>query len=612
MGTVPQDLQYGLAEAIKNKEIREAQEDRILLREGHKEKWFRLHVLFRQNWHVIALVGCCSLGAMIQGWDETAINGGWFDIVMGPGNSPGSIDPGIIGLINAAPYLMCIFSCCLTGLLNRYLGRKGTIMFCCLFSFASCLGQAFAQSWHQLFVCRLLLGFGIGPKSATIPIYAAESVPSEEIRGAIVMTWQLCTAFGIMLGYIFTYAFQNLHGHLNWRFMVGSPMIAPAILFFLMLALPESPRWHLLQAKRLENCKNPNRLHIIEHYEKAFDALRRLRYTKLQAARDLYTIDIWLRMDEAQSSPGMQEDQQSLGLRSRLETRFPDTFILFKDPRCLRAMMSGLIVLSLQQICGINVFAYYSSSVYKDSLPYSLGVGGINFGLAVVALFLIDSVGRRLLLVLTLPLMSACQFATAFTFGTTHPVVNHWRHKPVLICSYLFCVFYSIGEGPVPLVYASEILPLEVRDTGVGLLTGVYWGLNSLMALTWPPMYSKLNPEGSFSFFGGLNLIGWALVILFVPDTSRYKLEEVDKVFRFSIGQIMNNGWAQMKWLAGKKGPGTSRWAIRNFPELVPRSNDMSNPEFELVERGASTGSSETVDEESEATNGHIGSPANR
>ena len=241
-------------------------------------------------------------------------------------------------------------------------------MFCCVFSFASCLGQAFSQTWHQLLVCRLLLGFGIGPKTATIPIYAAESVPSEEIRGAIVMTWQLCTAFGIMVGYIFTYAFQSLPGNLPWRFMVGSPMIAPAVLFFLMLAIPESPRWHILQAKRLENGKNPNRLHIIGHYEKAFDALRRLRHTKLQAARDLYTIDIWLRMDGPQSSPDIQEDQQCLGLRSRLETWFPDVFILFKDPRCLRAMVSGLIVLSLQQLCGVNVFAYYSSSVYKDSL----------------------------------------------------------------------------------------------------------------------------------------------------------------------------------------------------------------------------------------------------
>ena len=98
----------------------------------------------------------------------------------------------------------------------------------------------------------------------------------------------------------------------------------------------------------------------------------------------------------------------------------------------------------------------------------------------------------------------------------------------------------------------------------------------------------------------------------FVPDTSRYKLEEVDKVFRFKIGQIMNNGWAQMKWLAGEKGPDSRRWVIRNFPELVPRSNDMSASDIELDDREPSTGSCETVNEESQATNGYVESPAKR
>ena len=83
-------------------------------------------------------------------------------------------------------------------------------MVCCVFCFASCLGQAFCSTRQQLLVCRLLLGLGIGPKSATVPIYAAESVPSEEIRGALVMSWQLWTAAGIMLGYIFTYVFKGL------------------------------------------------------------------------------------------------------------------------------------------------------------------------------------------------------------------------------------------------------------------------------------------------------------------------------------------------------------------------------------------------------------------
>lgn len=110
-----------------------------------------------------------------------------------------------------------------------------------------------------------------------------------------------------------------------------------------------------------------------------------------------------------------------------------------------------------------------------------MGFGGINFGLAIVGLFLIDSVGRRLLLVLTFPLMSLFQFGTAFSFGKIAPVTDSRRHPPVVLFTYLFCAVYSIGEGPVPFVsrlsfssrqllscqvYASEILPLEVRDTG--------------------------------------------------------------------------------------------------------------------------------------------------
>lgn len=258
-------------------------------------------------------------------------------------------------------------------------------MFCCVFCFASCLGQACCNTWQQLLACRLLLGFGIGPKTATIPIYAAESVPSEEIRGALVMTWQLCTALGIMLGYIFTYTFRNLGGNLKWRCMVGSPMVAPAILFFLMLALPESPRWHLLkahrlerleahrlerlQAHRLERAERP-RLLIYEQYDKAFHALRRLRHIKLQAARDLYTIDIWLRMGPLQFSDGSPDSGLGGDLKSRLKAWSPNVVTLLENPRCRRAMMSGLIVLSLQQLCGVNVFAYYSSSVFEKSLTF--------------------------------------------------------------------------------------------------------------------------------------------------------------------------------------------------------------------------------------------------
>lgn len=107
--------------------------------------------------------------------------------------------PGLLGLVNSAPYMCCAFSCWLNYPLNRLLDRRGVIFVTCLISSLTCLGQAFPQTWQQLFVARFLLGLGIGPKSATIPIYAAEAAPAN-CRGALVMMWQMWTAFGIMCG----------------------------------------------------------------------------------------------------------------------------------------------------------------------------------------------------------------------------------------------------------------------------------------------------------------------------------------------------------------------------------------------------------------------------
>lgn len=125
-GTAQQDLEDRATENPENKKIREEYEDKFLDREGYSGKRFRWHILTQQNWHVLALVGCCSLGAVIQGWDETAINGGELENVGLKAplililaqlyyqhedalNIEGRT--GLIGLINAAPYLMCIFSC---------------------------------------------------------------------------------------------------------------------------------------------------------------------------------------------------------------------------------------------------------------------------------------------------------------------------------------------------------------------------------------------------------------------------------------------------------------------------------------------------------------------
>ena len=166
-----------------------SEERQALVREDPKRgnKW-------NQPWIMYALVGCCSFGAAVQGMDETAVNGAqvFYQHAFGIDGS-GRHDPALRGFVNAAPYLCCaILGCWLTQPMNNLLGRRGTIFVTCLLSSGTCIWQAFTQSWWHLFIARFCLGLGVGPKSATIPIYSAECVPAN-IRGALVMMWQVVT-----------------------------------------------------------------------------------------------------------------------------------------------------------------------------------------------------------------------------------------------------------------------------------------------------------------------------------------------------------------------------------------------------------------------------------
>jgi MFS family permease len=122
-----------------------------------------------------------------------------------------------------------------------------------------------------MFLARFVLGLGIGSKSTTVPVYAAECSPPL-IRGALVMMWQMWTAFGIMLGNIMGVAFLNVGNDLNWRLMLGSTVVLPIIVCCQVYLCPESPRW-LIKKNRVD---------------KAYEAFRRLRSSDIQAARDLY------------------------------------------------------------------------------------------------------------------------------------------------------------------------------------------------------------------------------------------------------------------------------------------------------------------------------------
>ncbi|KAJ5661480.1 uncharacterized protein N7477_009096 [Penicillium maclennaniae] len=507
-----------------------------------------------QPWKMYVVIALCSLSAAVQGMDETVVNGAqiWYKHQFGIAGED-SRSAWLVGLVNAAPYLCCaLVGCWLTVPFNHWFGRRGTIFITCCFSAIACLWQGFVSTWWGMFIARFALGFGIGPKSATVPVYAAETAPPA-IRGALVMQWQMWTAFGIMLGYAADLIFYKVSDTpsivgLNWRLMMASAMFPALVVCCFVFTCPESPRWYMSK----------------KQYFRAYQSICTLRHHKIQAARDLYYMHVLL---EAES--GMV-----LGQNKLLE--------LITVPRNRRAMIASELVMFMQQFCGVNVIAYYSSEIFLEAnfspasaLAASLGWGVINWLFAMPAIYTIDTFGRRNLLLSTFPLMSIAMFFTGFSFWI--PETRHAaRTGCIALGTYLFGIVYSPGGGPVPFTYSAEAYPLYVRSYGMALATATTWFFNFVLGVTWPSLRNAFTAQGGFAWYAGWNIIGWWLVLFFMPETKNKTLEELDQVFSVPTRFHARYGLRQIPYFL-------KRYILRRnvSPEILYEKEDMgTSPEF--------------------------------
>ncbi|KAL4940147.1 hypothetical protein BDV06DRAFT_230548 [Aspergillus oleicola] len=504
-----------------------------VLRHEFEHRW-------SQPWTMYVVIVLCSLSAAVQGMDETVVNGAqiFYKHQFGIADENNSRHNWLSGLINAAPYLCCaLIGCWLTVPFNSWFGRRGTIFITCIFSATTCLWQGFVNTWWHLFIARFALGFGIGPKSATVPVYAAETAPPA-IRGALVMQWQMWTAFGIMFGYAADLAFFQVPDPagivgLNWRLMLGSALFPAVIVCCFVFTCPESPRWYM--SRNL--------------YDRAYQSMCSLRFNRVQAARDMYYMYTLL---EAENS-------MKLGQNKLLE--------LINVPRNRRGMLASEIVMFMQQFCGVNVIAYYSSEIFlqtasehsklttsnqRKALTASLGWGLINWLFAIPAVYTIDTFGRRNLLLSTFPLMALSMFFTGFSFWIPEGTGHNARLGCTALGTYLFGVFYSVGEGPVPFTYSAEAYPLYVRSYGMALATATTWLFNFVLAITWPSLRIAFTDQGAFSWYAGWCVVGWWLVLMFMPETRGKTLEELDQVFSVSTRFHARYGLRQIPFFIRK------------------------------------------------------------
>jgi hypothetical protein len=179
--------------------------------------------------------------------------------------------------------------------------------------------------------------------------------------------------------------------------------------------------------------------------------------------------------------------------------------------------------------------AFYSSTIFVESgfsqdqaLYASIGFGALNFVFAIPAIFTIDTFGRRSLLLATFPNMAWTLFVAGGCLYITNETV---RLALVALFVYLFTIAYSVGEGPVPFMYSAEVFPLVQREQGMSFATSWCFLWASVLGLTFPRMLRAFTPAGSFFFYGGLNMLAFVFILLWVPETKRLTLEELDQVF---------------------------------------------------------------------------------
>ncbi|RMJ28446.1 MFS sugar transporter [Aspergillus sp. HF37] len=488
-----------------------SEDEKVLLRREKTHRWSQPFMMY-------FMTILCAGSAIVQGMDQTAVNGAqeyYFEEF-------NMTNRWRQGLVNGAPYLCsALIGCWTTKPLNHFFGRRGCIFICCFISFAASIWMAAAHTWWNLLLGRFFLGFAVGAKSTTTPVYGAECSPAI-IRGALVMMWQMWTAFGIMLGYIASVAFMDVSHPslpgLNWRLMLGSTAIPPFFVCMQVYFCPESPRWYMMRNR----------------YHSAYNALLKFRPSSLQAARDLYYIHAALKVEE------------------RLREGKKLWREMFMVPRNRRAAQSAFFVMFMQQFCGVNAIMYYSSSMFRTAgfdkrmaLITSLGCGITNWVFAIPAVYTIDTFGRRNLLLTTFPLMSLFLLFTGFSFWIPN---ESSRTACVATGIYLFMIVYSPGEGPVPFTYSAEAFPLYIRDVGMSFATATTWGFNFIVSLTWLSLRDAFQPQGAFAWYAGWNLFGWVFCYFCLPETKALSLEELDQVFSVSTRKHVKHYAEMLPW----------------------------------------------------------------
>lgn len=393
------------------------------------------------------------------------------------------------------------------GAMSDRFGRKKTMLISATLFTISAIGCALSGNWDQLVIFRIIGGIGIGIVSIVCPLYISEvSVASH--RGRMVSLYQLAITIGFLGAYLMNYYLLNLSatfsstsplltkilGAEEWRGMLGMESI-PAIIFFMIIFLiPESPRWLITKGKEASARKTFNLIY-----------------------RDSAAVDFHI-----------NETKQMLQSKEKANWK-----LLFK-PGTFRIVLIGAAIAMLGQFMGVNAVLYYGPTIFEssglssgDSLFYQSLIGLVNMGTTVLALLIIDKVGRKKLVYFGVSgmIVSLIAIGVYFMKGEAWGISNTF----LLIFFLAYMFFTAASISAVIFVFLSEMYPTKIRGLAMSVAGLSLWVGTYLIGQLTPWLLENLTSAGTFFLFAAMCIPYMLIVWKLMPETAGKSLEDIER-----------------------------------------------------------------------------------
>jgi MFS transporter, SP family, arabinose:H+ symporter len=422
-----------------------------------------------------------GLGGLLFGFDTAVISGTTLGLTRAY-----SLTPHLLGVTVSSALAGTVIGAMFAGVPGDRWGRRDSLRWMAVFYLISALGSGLAWNWDALVVARFIGGLGIGGSSVLAPMYIAEIAPAQW-RGRLVGFFQFNVVAGILLAYLSNYliGLAGLGGaEWRWKFAVAA---FPAALFLAMLfTIPRSPRW-LAKKGRLDEARSVLRLTGDPNYE-----------------HDLQEI-----LQSLETGEGSGRSERLFTWKYRMPI-----FLAFS-------------IGMFNQLEGINAILYYLNDIFSKAGfgkvsgdLQAVAVGATNLVFTMLAMSLIDRLGRKTLLLIGAVGNAACLAGVSLIFSLD-------RHQDLLIwvlIAYIAC--FAFSQGAVIWVYIGEVFPTQVRAKGQSLGSFSHWFMNFVISLVFPVMAAR-SGAWPFVFFTAMTVIQFFVVLLVYPETKGVTLEEM-------------------------------------------------------------------------------------